>query len=71
MGPQKLINKQTKMVLGGLKFEKKCTKEQFSREVILYICHKNKKKGLSLNFTFSNGLDVVMEQNISKRSSLT
>ena len=64
MGPQKLINKQTKMVLGGLKFEKKCTKVQFSREV------KKKKQMDFFNFSFSNGFDVVMEQNISKRSSL-
>ena len=64
MGPQKLINKQTKMVLGGLKFEKKCTKVQFSREV------KKKKQMDFFNFSFSNGFDVVMEPNICKRSSV-
>ena len=64
MGPQKLINKQTKMVLGGLKFEKMCTKVQFSREV------KKKKQMDFLNFSFSNGFDAVMEPNICKHSSV-
>ena len=61
MGPQKLINKHAKMVL---KFEKKCTKVQFSREV------KKKKQMDFFNFSFSNGFDVVMEPNICKHSSV-
>ena len=64
MGPQKLINKHAKLVLSGLKLEKKCSKVQFSSSAF-YLPQKPK----NLNF-FSNVFDAVIQPNICKRSSM-